>query len=238
MRPGRAARKRHKTGTLSPMYPVYSVTYLSGRSDPPRSPGGAGVPPVWRAEGPHPYPYPRSLPSLPILRWGPFVLRARPARRRRTQGRAAFHRRTLTDKQAHPDEGPPSQPPPGRGEEKRQQPRAPLPGDSDVGAPPQNFQMRLPWGRSRAIALESPPSLLLPGGGERSQGPPFGTALDGRTGRRAAPSSLLPPGSSLLPPFRGEVGRGVDPWGTAARTGTFPIPLIRELPGCAGVPPA
>ena len=26
--------------------------------------------------------------------------------------------------------------------------------------------------------------------------------------------------------------------GSAARTGTFPIPLIRELPGCAGVPPA
>ena len=59
----------------------------------------------------------------------------------------------------------------------------------------------------------------------------MGNALDGRTGRRAAPSALLPPG-------RGEVGRGVDPGGWAARTGIFPIPLISELPGSAGVPPA
>ena len=94
-----------------------------------------------------------------------------------------------------------------------------------------------PERKGRAIALESPSS-LLPLSRGRSQEPPLGNALDGRTGRRAAPSSPLPPGSSPLPPFRGEVGRGVDPGGRAARTGTFPIPLIRELPGSAGVPPA
>ena len=71
--------------------------------------GCAGVPPARRAEGPHPYP--RSRP----YRWGSFAFCAMPARHRRTQEHAAFHRRTLTDKQAHVREGPPSQPPPWKG---------------------------------------------------------------------------------------------------------------------------
>ena len=76
----------------------------------------------------------------------------------------------------------------------------------------------------RAIALESPPSLLLPGRGEESGGP-FGNALDGRTGRRSAPSSLLPPG-------RGEVGRGVDP---APQPGRGPS-RSRSSVSCLGAP--
>ena len=64
VRPGRAARKRHKTGTLSPMYPVYSVTYLSGPTNEEqvtdifrhyvRSPGPGPIPGA--AENPLPHP--------------------------------------------------------------------------------------------------------------------------------------------------------------------------------------
>ena len=52
----------------------------------------------------------------------------------------------------------------------------------------------------------------------------MGNALDGRTGRRAAPSSLLPP-------FRGEVGRGVDPG--ARRPGRGPS-RSRSSVNCLG----
>ena len=44
---------------------------------------------------------------------------------------------------------PPPDLPPSRGEERRRRPRAHLPGDGDVGEPPQNFQMRSPWDSRR-----------------------------------------------------------------------------------------
>ena len=75
----------------------------------------------------------------------------------------------------------------------------------------------------RAIALESPPSLLLPGRGEES-GAPFGNALDGRTGRRAAPSSLLPLGL-LSSPLEG--GRSQGWQGGGEKTAAARVPARR-----------
>ena len=77
---------------------------------------------------------------------------------------------------------------------------------------------------TRAIAFENSSS-LPPGQGEES-GPPLGNALDGRTGRRAAPSSLLSPG-------RGEVGRGVDPGAGPPGQGSS---RSRSSVNCLGAP--
>ena len=151
---------------------------------------------------------------------------------------------------------------------RRTQGRDPLPTSPLKGGGEKTAAARAPARRQRcrraitkcpnAIALRLHSSPWKGGG----VGVPLGTALDGRTGKRAAPSSLLPlgllssplegggvrdphwgplsmaeqggepPPSSLLPPGRGEVGRGVDP-AAAARSGIFPVPPIRELSASA-----
>ena len=198
--PGSAAR----TGT----FPVPLIGEL---------PGSAGVPPAWRAEGPHPRSRfarcrrdagaPRGGPPqgshLKILwkscdiqgRQSPNITAKMPKLAILPDLAGGSQRAPPVFKCDCPGGPPPDLPPEG-GRRVRWRPRARPDSDSDVAEPPQNFQVRSPCGR--------------PFQGEES-GAPLGNALGGRTGRRAVPYSHLPPGSSLLPPGRGEVGRGVAP---------------------------
>ena len=227
-----------------------------------------------------------------------FALRAMPAGRRRTPGR-----------------DPPPDLPPVRGEESKRRRSAPSSNDEDAGEPHPRRLRSFPFqgGGEKTAAirpfvqrrrcrrvLSAPSALLPPGRGEVGRGvtrlrSPDGDLPDpahpwtawerrrpaGLAGRRPAPSFALrampagrrrsqrrdpppdlPPeggrrengGDPPLrpttmipespirvvcapPPFRGEVGRGVTR-GCGRPDGIFPIPLIRELPGSAGVPPA
>ena len=99
-------------------------------------------------------------------------------------------------------------------------------------------------GGRRATAFETPSSLLSAEQREESGSlvGAFSMAEQGGGPRRllSSPLGLLssPPWVFSPPPWKGGGREGGDPGGSAARTETIPVPLIRESPGCAGVPPA
>ena len=70
-------------------------------------------------------------------------------------------------------------------EERKRRPRTLLPGDGDVGAPRQTFQLRSPWPSPRAIAFGNSGDLAAAGGDVRDDSPV----------RRSYPSKSFPGGS-------------------------------------------
>ena len=89
----------------------------------------------------------------------------------------------------------------------------------------------------RVIALETPSSLLFPEQGEESGSPVRDRSRwpNGEAGRAVFSP---PPWGLLSSPLEGGRSGGGLTRAPRPGRGAFPIPLIRELPGSAGVPPA